>query len=226
MDDAATPTPTTPPKSIDGMTPGSKPATPTDAATPTPTAIDVNKLDGDSLDVSPTPSANDMGTAPTPTTPPASMDTPSAAEVPTVDSPAVDSTTAPKPGMTFDAKAAEAAMNDEDTTPVPSMPESSGLGEPKVASSLNPSAPKKKGKGLAIVIAVIIALALIGGASYAFWKNNQDKNVTTTDTTTTTTVTVSDTVTTASDGIDAELNKIDDTKEFQSTDISDTTLGL
>lgn len=219
MDDTPTPTtPTTPPRSIDGMTPGSKPAIPTD--TPTPTAIDVNKLDGDGLGAS--TATNDMSTTPTPTP----MGVTSAPEVPMAGSPAVDSTPTPTPGMTFDAKAAEAALADEDTTPVPSMPESSSLGGPKVASSLNPSAPKKKGKGLAIVIAVIIALALIGGASYAFWKNNNDKKATTQDTTTTTTTSVSETVTTASDGIDAELNKVDDTKEFQSTDISDTTLGL
>jgi hypothetical protein len=222
MDDTPTPTtpttPTTPPRSIDGMTPGSKPPTPTD--TPTPTAIDVNKLDGEGLGTSPT--TNDMSTTPASTP----IGVTSAPEVPIAGAPAVDSSTSPTPGMTFDAKAAEAAMNDEDKTPVPSMPESSSLGGPKVASSLNPSAPKKKGKGLAIVIAVIIALALIGGASYAFWKNNQDKKATTQDTTTTTTTSVSETVTTASDGIDAELNKIDDTKEFQSTDISDTTLGL
>ncbi len=221
MDDSATPTPTptptTPPKSIDGMTPGVKPTTPAD--TPTPTAIDVNKLDGEGLGTS--TATNDMGTTPTPTP----MGVTSAPEVPMAGSPAVDSTPAPTPGMTFDAKAAEAALSDEDTTPVGPMPESSSLGGTKVASSLNPSAPKKKGKGLAIVIAVIIALALIGGASYAFWKNNNDKKATTKDTTTTI-ISVSETVTTASDGIDTELIKVDDTKEFQPADLSDATLGL
>jgi hypothetical protein len=217
MDDAATPTPTptTPPKSIDGMTPGSKPAMPANDAA-TPTAIDINKLDGDSLDVSPAPSTNDMGTPPPATS--TSMDKPSAP----IDDVADEAFTIPKPGTTFDAKAAEAAMNEEDKEPESLTPENPRLGSTKFP----PASPKKKGRGLAIAIAVIIALALIGGASYAFWKNNNDKKATTKDTTTTTTTSVSETVTTASDGIDTELNKIDDTKEFQSTDISDTTLGL
>jgi len=225
MDDAATPTPTptpTPapaPRSIDGMrTP--PPAMPSNDAAE-PTAIDVNKLDGDSLDVNPAPSKNNMRTPPPASA--ASMDTLSAP----MDDEADDTFTIPKPGTTFDPKAAQAAMDEEDEEPEPLEPEPLVPEKPRLGSTKFPPAPqKKKGRGLAIVIAVIIALALIGGASYAFWKNNNDKKATTKDTTTTTTTSVSETVTTASDGIDTELNKIDDTKEFQSTDISDTTLGL
>lgn len=219
MDDSATPTPTPspaptlPPKSIDGMrTP--PPAMPTNDAA-VPTAIDINKLDGDSLDVSPSPSTNDMGTPPASSS---SMDKPS---VP-MDDAADETFTIPKPGTTFDAKAAQAAMNEEDNKESESLnPEKTRLGSTKYP----PTSPKKKGRGLAIVIAVIIALALIGGASYAFWKNNKDKKTTTKDTTETT-INITETITTASDGIDAELSKVDDTKEFQSTDLSDATLGL
>ncbi len=215
MDDSATPTPTPAPKSIDGMTPLAKTAMPiNDAAVPT--AIDINKLDGDSLDVSPSPSTNDIGTPPPASS--TSMDKPSAP----MDDEADDTFTIPKPGTTFDAKAAQAAMNEEDSKESePLNPEKTKLGSTKYPSA----SPKKKGRGLAIVIAVIIALALIGGASYAFWKNNKDKKTTTKDTTETT-INITETITTASDGIDTELNKVDNTKEFQSTDLSDATLGL
>ena len=221
MDDSATPTPTptpTPaPRSIDGMRtpPPSMPSN--DAAVPT--AIDVNNLDGDSLDVNQAPSKNNMRA--TPPASAASMDILSAP----MDDEADDTFTIPKPGTTFDPKAAQAAMDEEDEEPEPLVPEPLVPEKPRLGSTKFPPAPqKKKGRGLAIVIAVIIALALIGGASYAFWKNNNDKK--TTKDTTETTISITETITTASDGIETEINKVDNTKEFQSTDLSDTTLGL
>jgi|GEM_PF-4616179 len=229
MDDQTTPTPT-PTKSIDGMTPGVKPPTPAASASPAnvPSApIDVNKLDGIDLAADPvmtttdtdgstsTPVAVSVGSATKPDETPAEP----------MNVPVTPAPEAPiKPSITFDAKAAEAAMAEEDSKEAPETPASLSAGGPKITSSMARK-PKKKGKGVAIVIAVIIALGLIAGASYAFWKNNQDKKTEKTETVETT-VSVSETVQSASDDIDSELNKIDDTKEFQATDISDTSLGL
>jgi hypothetical protein len=231
MDDATTPTPT-PTKSIDGMTPGTKaptPATPADTPAVAPSPIDIKNLDGDATSSDPVVTKTDsdgmmntsVGSDAAPATEDVSTKPDMSTDVPVAPAPTDDI----KPPVSFDAKAAEAAMAEEDSTPAPETPASLSAGGPKITSSMNPAKPKKKGKGLAIFVAVIIALGLIGGASYAFWKNNKDKTVKPAETVTAT-ISVSDTVTTASDGIDTELKKIDDTKEFQATDISDTTLGL
>lgn len=92
--------------------------------------------------------------------------------------------------------------------------------------------PPRKSRGPAIFIAIIFALALIGGAGYAYWANNKQAAKTPTPTKTTTTktetkkpATVDDIDTTAKD-IQASIDKIDETKQLQESDLTDTTLGI
>ncbi len=99
--------------------------------------------------------------------------------------------------------------------------------EPSVLSS--PSKPaSKKGKSGAIIVAVLVALALIGGAGYAFWQKRGDTPAkpTTTSTTPSSQATSNDPGTKATTKIDESLKKTDETKDLQESDLSDTTLGL
>lgn len=91
--------------------------------------------------------------------------------------------------------------------------------------------PKKKGKGAVILVAVLIALALIGGAVYAYLQNKSSTPAPAPAATTPAVKTggepaTKDDVLNASNEIDASLKKVNDTTEFQESDLSDTTLGL
>lgn len=106
--------------------------------------------------------------------------------------------------------------------------------EPKGTVSQAPTAPaKKKGHGSLgpILIAVLVALALVGGAGYAYLQN-QKKVVQPTATpqpqpeqTKTAPATSAD-VDAMSKTIEEQLKKTDDTKDYREADLSDTTLGL
>lgn len=232
MDESTTPTPTPTPapnKSIDGITPGPKPTVATTSSTPAPTPstpIDISNLDGDMKDEKPAIKKTEADLLNPAAVVPEEDKEPENLTSQEPEIPGVIETEKPVPVIKFDAKAAEAAMAEEDKEPEAEIPTSLSSDSPQIISSMKKQQPAKKGKGLAIFIAVIIALGLIAGASYAFWKNNQNKKTTKTTTTKTTAPNVSDKVNTASDAIDAELKKIDDTKEFQPNDISDTALGL
>lgn len=92
--------------------------------------------------------------------------------------------------------------------------------------------PPRKGRGPAIIIAVILALALVGGAGYAYWQNNKQSPKTPAVTIKKTTVEKTKNpakatdVDTAAKEIQAAIDKIDETKQYQETDLSDATLGL
>lgn len=94
-----------------------------------------------------------------------------------------------------------------------------------------PAQPAKKSKGAAIFVAVILALALVGGAGYAYWANQKDTKKpeaaapATTKTEKTTPATTEDVDKTASE-IDDSLKQVDDTTENQPADLSDTSLGI
>lgn len=96
------------------------------------------------------------------------------------------------------------------------------------SATMSQLVPAKRSKGPAIMVAVILALALAGGAVYAYLLNNKKtadvaKPAATTQTTTTekkadpakAATTITDT-----------LKKVDDTKDFQEADLTDETLGL
>jgi hypothetical protein len=99
-----------------------------------------------------------------------------------------------------------------------------------VVTSAQYKQPSKKGKGVAILIAVILALGLIAGAGYAYLQNTKEIAPPVTPTTTTQTpaknpATAND-VDTLNTDIDSALSKVDDTKDYQANDLADTTLGL
>ena len=149
MDDSTTPTPTpTPPKSIDGMTPGTKSST-TDSATAAPTAapkpIDINSLDGDGMDATSEPVVTKTDSDGMTSTAVADEPAP-VVETPAPEMPVATPPEAPKPSTTFDAKAAEAAMADEDAASTEETPASLSAGGPKITNSMSPEKPKKKGK--------------------------------------------------------------------------------
>jgi hypothetical protein len=121
----------------------------------------------------------------------------------------------PNPSLLAEIEAQERADAEARVTPAPATP------------------TRRKGHGAAILIAIIVALALVAGAGYAYWQNKQASTpkkpaVTTTQKQTTPTknpATAAD-VDKASNDIDAAIKKIDETKEYQETDLSDATLGL
>ncbi|MEI6481560.1 MAG: hypothetical protein WCO19_04635 [Candidatus Saccharibacteria bacterium] len=95
-------------------------------------------------------------------------------------------------------------------------------------AAMAPMIPAKKSRAPAIIVAIILALALAGGAFYAYLLNNKKADnavkpaVTTQATTATTPVDLAKTSASITDA----LKKVDDTKDFQETDLTDTTLGL
>ncbi|MCX6727307.1 MAG: hypothetical protein NTX11_00645 [Candidatus Saccharibacteria bacterium] len=96
------------------------------------------------------------------------------------------------------------------------------------SASMSQLVPAKRSKGPAIMVAVILALALAGGAVYAYLLNNKKTvdvpkpPVTTQVTTTEKKADPAKAATTITD----TLKKVDDTKDFQEADLTDATLGL
>lgn len=99
-----------------------------------------------------------------------------------------------------------------------------------VVTSAQYKQPSKKGRGLAILVAVILALALIAGAAYAYLQNTKDiAPQTETNTVVTTPVkesTASEDIDTINTEIDDSLKAVNDTTDYQQNDLTDTTLGL
>lgn len=89
---------------------------------------------------------------------------------------------------------------------------------------------KKKGKGMAIVVAIILAIALIAGAGYAYMQNSKKTTPPVENKTTVTAPAKSPATSADIDALNTEidntLKKVDDTKDYQESDLSDTTLGL
>lgn len=102
----------------------------------------------------------------------------------------------------------------------------------KVSAAPATSAPKRKGgRASIIILAVLIALALIAGAGYAYWTNNKSVKETSSSQTSTVetpkiTPATTDDVDKAIKDIDASLKAVDDANEYQATDLTDATLGL
>ncbi len=113
--------------------------------------------------------------------------------------------------------------------PTPQPASTSGPSEPAPPS--NPQTtqalpPKKKSKSTGIIIVAIIVALVIGGVIvFAYLKGRTKPAPAPTDQTTTQPVSSTD-VTNASKSVDQDLSKADDTKDFNSNDLSDSTLGL
>lgn len=123
-----------------------------------------------------------------------------------------------------------AAASAPPSSPLPDATDPQDTEGPETAAPNPANAIKKKSSKMPVVIAivVIVVLALGVAAYFAFVKKD-----TVTPTTSTTSTTTTTTTTTAvedpdieSSNIDNSLSKIDDTKDYSSTDLSDTTLGL
>lgn len=92
-------------------------------------------------------------------------------------------------------------------------------------------AKKSGGKALKIILIVVIALALAGGATYFYLKNKKASESAKTDTTTANTQTTATPVTskdvaTASSNLDTALTSADSANDTAATDLTDATLGL
>lgn len=148
--------------------------------------------------------------APTPESTPVASPEPSPEPAPT-SAPA----SSPAPSLLAEIEAQEARETDAKVTQAPATPAG------------------KKSHVMVIIVGVIIALGLIAGAGYAYWQNKKETATPTTNTTKTTTTTektkdpaTADDIDTASKDIETSLTKSDETKDYQATDLSDTTLGL
>lgn len=92
--------------------------------------------------------------------------------------------------------------------------------------------PRQKGHWGAVIVALILAIALIAGAGYAYWQNQQTtKDVVKTPVKTTpekpaSTPVTADDVQTSSDKIDQSIKETDAVTDASEADLSDTTLGL
>lgn len=100
-----------------------------------------------------------------------------------------------------------------------------------VVTSSQYKQPSKKGRGVAILVAVILAVALIAGAAYAYMQNSKDTAKPTPETNTVVTTpvkesTASEDIDTLNTQIDDSLKAVNDTTDYQQNDLTDTTLGL
>lgn len=192
--------------------------------------------DTSSAPIVPTPEqvAADLSASAEPTSEPvvtapevASADTPAQ----TVPSPAEPTAIAPEPTPSADAPVSLEATPAPAAAITPSEKDESPAPGAVVTPPLK-SAPKgRKGTGAAIVIGILFTVALIGGAGYAYWQNSKNKapaaqTEQTTEEQKTVQPATADDIQKASDDIDAALNKVDDTKDFVESDLSDATLGL
>lgn len=146
----------------------------------------------------------------------------------------------PKPSMEtpatntgFDAEAAMKTLEEPVSmnTPKDTLPDNAAMKSPEIIAATQPKQTNKKGKGAAILVAVLVALALIAGAGYAYYQNNKQtvKPAVQTqikDTKAAKNPATATDVDNTSKAIDSELKKVDDTKDYQANDLTDTTLGL
>lgn len=124
---------------------------------------------------------------------------------------------------------------EEKSSEVPVKPTPEAIEEPKFEAKVMPASTDRpaaqKGRGVVILIAVIFALALVAGAAYAYVQNKKEVTKATstaapaTKTPAKNPATAKDVEKTSSD-IDASLKKVNDTTDYQASDLSDTTLGL
>ena len=95
------------------------------------------------------------------------------------------------------------------------------------AESPEPNKPKSK-KSPIVFVAVLLVLALVGGGAFAYWQssNKTTPAASTNNTTQTEKKVNADDINKVSTDLDTSLKKIDDTKDFSTTDLADAALGL
>ena len=183
-------------------------------------------------------STNNFTTSNTDSTP--TVDTPI---IPTEKSPAdlipgldpKPSTETPNINTSFDSEAAMKSLDEPVITDAAPALDTSlkndDMKPPEVIPATQPKQTSKKGKGAVIMVAVLVALALIAGAGYAYIQNNKAAVKPAAQTQVKENTVTKDPATgldvdNASNALDTELKKVDDTKDYQENDLTDTTLGL
>ena len=93
--------------------------------------------------------------------------------------------------------------------------------------SPEPNKPKSK-KSPIVFVAALLVLALVGGGVFAYWQssNKTTPTASTNNTTQTEKKVNADDINKVSTDLDTSLKKIDDTKDFSTTDLADAALGL
>lgn len=152
-----------------------------------------------------------------------------------VETPTTETAMVPEMAPVTDIPATEAPAapveNNGIVTPAPAVPESTVEQQPEhveTAAPIAADAKKKSAMPLIMLIVVLVVLGLAAAAYFAFYKEDA-KIETPASQSTTTTTTKQDTTTdpdTVSESIDSSLNSIDDTKDYDTSNLSDTTLGL
>lgn len=117
-------------------------------------------------------------------------------------------------------------LSDSSVQPAPQQADDAGAQMPPITPSKK---AKGSGKKMMVILVVVIALVLIAGAGYMYLKN-KNKTATVTPAVTSTAAKVekatSKDVTSASSDLDTNLQKVNDTKDFASTDLTDSALGI
>lgn len=144
----------------------------------------------------------------------------------------VEAPPAPTPTPTVTEPAIPPATPDplpgeSDPVTEPPTPESAGAGGPTSPLTRTPIPEKKKSKPmLVIIIALVVFLALAAVVIYVFMKRDKGAPTPAVSQNQTAPKVSSSDVNSASQNIDKSLQTIDDTKDFNSNDVSDATLGL
>lgn len=116
------------------------------------------------------------------------------------------------------------------TQPTQESPAPSSYNKPDLSMPELPEHAKKKSPMLAIIIIVVLALGLAGGAVYLYMKTKDSTKNTQTTTTTTTSTTEAPITKMNVDNtikeVDEAVTSLDDTKDLNESDLTDTTLGL
>ncbi len=134
--------------------------------------------------------------------------------------------------VTPESSASEAATEApvSDVAPAPDEPQSPSEQPEQVESAAPAAMDAQKPKStmpLIMIIVVLVVLGLAAAAYYAFVNNYVTPDDTpTSKTSTNTETTPAADADTLSDSIDTSLSEIDDTKDYNTNDLSDTTLGL
>lgn len=118
------------------------------------------------------------------------------------------------------------------TRPAQEPPAPTSDNKPNLSMPELPAHAKKKSPMLAILIIIVLALGLAGGAVYLYMKTKDStkntqatNNITDTTKTTEAPITQTEVDNTAKE-VDAAVDNLDDAKDLNANDLTDTTLGL
>ena len=134
-------------------------------------------------------------------------------------------------GPTTPTEATNSVSTPDASPHLPSPPGSDATPEHSLTPAIGHMPQKGSGKAIKVILIIVIALALIGGAVY-FYLKNRDEAQTQTNTTTSQTTTTQVAPATAKDvdqttqDIDTAIKQIDETKDVSSDDLTDSSLSL